>query len=346
MSNGQDQATQAALANLKQHQQPHVGGTHPEPFLTDPASFRSGRSADEINTSQAGQLVPAPAPKRTPAVMDLAEVIGSDAVTGIENNGQIVFHAAGDTGAGQHDDLGQVVNVMAMDCHRPNPADRPSFFLHLGDVTYNQVYPQSKATLYQPKFYVPYSNYPGKILAIPGNHDSNPQEDQNSINVFQDNFCASLPTPQQLAALLQSAKRAPIYQPGVYFRLDAPFVQILALFSNGGEKEGVIRGGVVGDNQWNFLVEQLKEIKDARNGARSCWRCTTRPSAAVAVTPAAGTCSKIWMKPSKPQASRPTRSSPAMRTTTNASRAPSPSMEKKCKFRTSWRVAGDTTFRG
>ena len=55
-----------------------------------------------------------------------------------------------------------------------------------------------------------------------------------------------------------------MYQPGVFFRLDAPFVQILALFSNGGEREGVIKGGVVGNDQWNFLVEQLKQVKPSR----------------------------------------------------------------------------------
>jgi Calcineurin-like phosphoesterase len=169
-----------AIEKLKQAQKPHISGTHPAPFLADPAHFRSGRRSDEISQSQAGQLIAAPEPKRSPSVMDLAEVIGSDSVTKIQQNGQIVFHAAGDTGAGQHEDLGQVANIMAMDFHRPNPADRPSFFLHLGDVTYNLVFGQveSKSALYQPQFYIPYSNSPGKILAIPGNHDSNPEEER------------------------------------------------------------------------------------------------------------------------------------------------------------------------
>jgi Calcineurin-like phosphoesterase len=165
-----------ALENLKQAQTPHIAGTHPAPFLSDPAHFRSGRGPAEIESAQAGQLIAVPEPKRSPPVMDLAEVIGSAAVTQVQNNGQIVFHTAGDTGTGQHEDLGQVANVMSMDYHRPNPADRPSFFLHLGDVTYNLVFGrvESKTALYQPQFYLPYSNYPGKILAIPGNHDSNP----------------------------------------------------------------------------------------------------------------------------------------------------------------------------
>src|SRR5690348_12838573 len=89
------------------------------------------------------------------------------------------------------------------------------------------------------------------------NHDSNPQEDPKSIDAFEDNFCAPLPqTQNELTRVLQSPKRTPLYQPGVYFRLDAPFVQILALFSNGGEQEGVIKGGIIGNDQWNFLVGQ------------------------------------------------------------------------------------------
>src|SRR5262249_49277481 len=145
------------------------------------------------------------------------------------------------------------------------------FFLHLGDVVYNLVFGkvESKSGMYKPQFYRPYSNYPGKILAIPGNHDSDPEEDPNSIDAFEHNFCAPLPkTEAQLTALIQSPKRPPMYQPGVSFRLDAPFVQILALFSNGGEKEGVIRGDIVGDDQWHFLGQQLKQIKDARNAGQ------------------------------------------------------------------------------
>jgi 3',5'-cyclic AMP phosphodiesterase CpdA len=89
---------------------------------------------------------------------------------------------------------------------------------------------------------------------------------QNS-SAFQDNFCADPPSSDSdLAKLLNSPNRAPMYQPSVYFRLEAPFAQIIGLFSNGGEKEGVIRGDIAGDSQWNFLVDQLKQIKAARDG--------------------------------------------------------------------------------
>ena len=123
-----------------------------------------------------------------------------------------------------------------------------------------------RASCYAPQFYRPYSDYPGKILAIPGNHDSDPEEDPNSIGAFQDNFCAPLPTSQaELTKLLETPRRTPMNQPGVYFRLDAPFVQVLALFSNGGEHEGVIRGDIPGNDQWDFLNEQLRLIKTARD---------------------------------------------------------------------------------
>lgn len=269
--NHTDNTADQAIEELKHRQRPHLSGTHPAPFLTDPAEFRSGRSSAELEQSQEGQLIAAPAPERSPPVMDLAEVIGSDAVTEIQHSGQIVFHTVGDTGAGKHEDLGQVVSIMAMDFHRPNPADRPAFFLHLGDVIYNLIFGQveSKSAMYQPQFYSPYSNYPGKILAIPGNHDSDPEEDAKSIDAFQANFCAPPPqTAAQMTQIIRSPKRTPMYQPGVYFRLDAPFVQILALFSNGGEHEGVIRGGIVGDDQWHFLGQQLKQIKDVRNNGQ------------------------------------------------------------------------------
>jgi hypothetical protein len=203
--------------------------------------------------------------------MELGEVIGAQAVDEISHSGQLVFQSAGDTGFGGTWDLELVAQVMAMDLQRPNPADRPAFFFHLGDVIYNHQYnsPESKKNMYQPQFYVPYEHYPAKILAIPGNHDSNPQEDPDSIGAFQDNFCGDPPQKDaHLKELLNSPDRPPMYQPGVYFRLDAPFAQVIGLFSNGGEHEGVLRGGVAGDSQWNFLIEQLKEIKADRDAGK------------------------------------------------------------------------------
>ena len=256
---------------MKQHQPPRIPIQSQPPFLQAPANFGSLRTRKQLDQAQAGQIIPIPAPKRSPSVLDLAEVIGTPYVEEISQSGQVVFHCTGDTGFGAPWDVELVAQVMAMDLHQPNPADRPAFFFHVGDVIYNHQYhfPESKKNMYEPQFYVPYEHYSAKIVAIPGNHDSNPQEDPNSIDAFEENFCADPPdSDADLAKLLSSPNRPPMYQPGVYYRLDTPFAQIIALFSNGGEHEGVIRGAVAGDSQWNFLIEQLTEIKAARDGGK------------------------------------------------------------------------------
>ena len=256
---------------MKHHQPGRIPIHSQPPFLQVPANFGSARTRQQLDESQAGQIIPIPPPKRSPSVFELAEIVGQQYADEISQSGQVVFHSAGDTGFGGTWDLELVAQVMAMDLHRPNPADRPAFFFHLGDVIYNHQYnsPESKENMYQPQFYVPYGHYSGKIVAIPGNHDSNPQEDPKSIDAFEENFCADPPkSDANLAKLLSAPSRAPMFQPGVYYRLDTPFVQIIALFSNGGENEGVIRGGVAGDSQWSFLIEQLTEIKAARDSGK------------------------------------------------------------------------------
>jgi 3',5'-cyclic AMP phosphodiesterase CpdA len=272
------------LQHLKRHQTRFIPGTHDKPFLDEPAEFQSTRDADDIAASQIAQLVAIPKPARDPPILDLAHVIGSSHVNEIVRSGQIVLHAVGDTGNPKQSDLGEVVPVMSRDFHRPNPADHPAIFLHLGDVCYNyysdqtkQVIPAPKSWFYKTQFYEPYANYPGKIIAIPGNHDSDPEEDPHSIEAFQANFCAPLPTTAaELDQLIRSTTRTPMYQPGVYYRFDAPFVQVIALFSNGGEIAGVIRNSSrvnVGNDQWDFLVSQLGAIKKERDADPSARRC-------------------------------------------------------------------------
>ena len=88
-------------------------------------------------------------------------MVGAQYVQEITQSGQLVFQSAGDSGFGGTWDLELVAQVMAMDLHRPNPADQPAFFFHLGDIIYNHQYnfPESKANMYQPQFYVPYEHY-------------------------------------------------------------------------------------------------------------------------------------------------------------------------------------------
>ena len=63
-----------------------------------------------------------------------------------------------------------------------------------------------------------------------------------------------------------------MYQPGAYFTLVAPFVDIICLFSNGMESgfgaicsnENVPTSDVIGNVQYDFLVNQLKAIARTR----------------------------------------------------------------------------------
>jgi predicted phosphodiesterase len=206
-----------------------------------------------------GTLQAVPPPRRNPPVMNLAEVIGDAGVKEILDSGQIVFHTVGDTGKGQHTEQTDVAALMSDDFNRPNPADHPAFFFHLGDV----IYGPHKVDAYQEEFYNPYAGYPGKIVAIAGNHDGEvlPSTDPETLTAFLQNFVA----PERgFARSAGSQMRETMTQPGVYFLLEAPFVRILGLYSNVAENPGFISGGVIGGAQRQFLVDQLTEIARKR----------------------------------------------------------------------------------
>ena len=236
-----------------------VAGTQQPPFLTDRADFHIQPDALRAARIQ-GALHAVPPPRRDPPVLNLSEAIGDAAVQEIVTSGQIVFHTVGDTGLGAHMVQTDVAALMTDDYHRPNPADHPAFFFHLGDV----IYGPHKSDAYTDQFYTPYASYPGKIFAIPGNHDGEvkPSTDPESLTAFLENFVA----PQrQFSPSAGSQMREAMTQPGVYFLLEAPFVRILGLYSNSAENPGFISGGVVGPAQKQFLVDQLTEIARKRN---------------------------------------------------------------------------------
>jgi hypothetical protein len=54
-------------------------------------------------------------------------------------------------------------------------------------------------------------------------------------------------------------------QPGVYWCLDAPFTQIVGLYSNSAENPGFISGTKPGPKQKQWLVKTLKALKSARD---------------------------------------------------------------------------------
>ena len=203
-----------------------------------------------------GTLKPIPKLKGD-GMMLLAGIIGQEGSDAIAATGQIILHVGGDTGVPDTDrETRQVMvaDAMAREYDAARPETSPAFFLHLGDVVYGPN-PDS----YLDQFYRPYMHYPGKIVAIPGNHDG---ESAAKMAAFQKYFCASVPA---VPAIAGSIFRETMTQPGVYWCLDAPFVQIVGLYSNSAENPGYISGPAIGQVQKQWLVNTLKAIKSRRD---------------------------------------------------------------------------------
>jgi hypothetical protein len=103
---------------------------NPEPqFLGDPAEFQAHFDAARSEAVHA-MLHKIPAPRRSPPVMTLEEVIGPEDVVKVRGCGRIVFHVVGDTGKGKHSPQSEVIDLMRADYDpsRP-PADQPAFLL-------------------------------------------------------------------------------------------------------------------------------------------------------------------------------------------------------------------------
>jgi hypothetical protein len=188
-------------------------------------------------------------------------------ITEIQNNGQLVFDILGDSGASTKNDFPHELAVAgAVTAYIQSTAgrDRPSFMFHLGDL----IYDFGEAEYYFDQFYSPFRNYAAPIIAIPGNHDSfvvpGTAPEDEPLKTYMRNFCAQEPT---VTAEAGSLHRTAMTEPGVYFALDAPFIRIIAMFSNALEDPGVISNksgewGAVPDYQLSFLNAQLQKIKD------------------------------------------------------------------------------------
>lgn len=205
---------------------------------------------------------PIPAP-RGDSVLSLADVIGADGVGEIEREGAIRFHAVGDTGRPDVHNANQegVTLQMAADYSPTAAGKNPAFFFHLGDV----IYGPDKEQMYRDEFYRPYKDYPGKILAIAGNHDGEvfAGTDPDPLKAFLDNFCA------QEAAVPPIADEVRIFretmtQPGVYYLLRAPFVDVVALYSNIAEGPGSIVGADGDSAQKDWLTQTLRTLSEER----------------------------------------------------------------------------------
>ena len=199
--------------------------------------------------------------------MGLAAIIGAAGVEEIARAGQIRFHATGDTGNLHSQNAENVSQQMAADYDVNNSERNPAFFLHLGDV----IYGPHKSESYRDEFYRSYKGYPGKIIAIPGNHDGEifQSTDPKSLQAFLDNFCAKSATVPPAAAAVRILRET-MTQPGVFWWLDAPFVDVIGLYTNFAEGPGFLEGGPSNNRdrkQIEWLTATLQTIAKTRKSA-------------------------------------------------------------------------------
>src|SRR5262252_7882931 len=153
---------------------------------------------------------------------------------------------------------------MSQDVDTSQLANGPAFLFHLGDVNYFDTTPSS----WQQQFFEPFAAYQNKIIAIPGNHDCEVKLSQqhSTLEAFMENFCQPQPIVPPAARNVYPARQMPA-QPGVFWRLDAPFVQIIGLCSNVGENGGALRGTDVGDDMYKWFEKTLLQVAQKQKDA-------------------------------------------------------------------------------
>ncbi len=245
---------------------PAFGQPKPGPDATE---FKVPHPSDDPLYAKTNekQVDPIPAPRGgTEPVLTLEQVwgpmLGAGKVDAITKAGQIVFHSVGDTGNIKAPTDESLVADAAQADLASSPADAaPAFFFHLGDV----VYSFGEAQYYYDQFYEPWRTYQNPILGLAGNHDGlvYSGDPAPTLDAWLRNFCATTPvmTPES-GGLIRTA----MIQPGVFYTFDAPFVRILAIYSNVLEDPGVIstEGNTrptLNDTQLTFLQTALNRCK-------------------------------------------------------------------------------------
>jgi len=88
-----------------------------------------------------------------------------------------------------------------------------------------------------------------------------PSTDPVTLAAFQENFCAPAntqpPLAKQFGVLMPN-------QPGPYWHLTAPFIDIVALYTNADENVGIISNAMIGTTQKTWLQARLTAIAAAR----------------------------------------------------------------------------------
>jgi hypothetical protein len=242
----------------------------------DPSTFEIKHASDDeayatidaLNKAHQIKALPFPTPRggedgKEPR-LSLAGVLGGneDWAAQIQARGQIVFHALGDCGSTRSPKTqNEVTDKLVSDFEEADPKEVPEFHLLLGDI----VYSFGESEYYYDQFYEPYRNYPAPILAVAGNHDGmvtdprNPKLAHDSLKGFLDNFCQpEFVISKDAGGLSRTAQ----IQPGVYYTFEAPFVRIIALYSNMLEDPGTLTfEGEDGKKQLDFLAAALARAK-------------------------------------------------------------------------------------
>jgi hypothetical protein len=235
--------------------------------IKHPSDNPAYKQIDALNREHKLAALPFPAPRDLPEpTLTLAAVLGeseSALQKRLAANGQIVFHAVGDTGSTRGPENQNLVSDKMVNDFTDQDQAQPVFFFHLGDV----IYSFGEARYYYDQFYEPYRDYPAPIVALAGNHDGMvaPGTGATTLAAFLDNFCAAdFEVTPEAGGLSRTAQ----IQPGVFFTFEAPFVRILALYSNTLEDPGVISDSTIGDSQLTYLKAALDRVKSEDfNGA-------------------------------------------------------------------------------
>jgi len=242
----------------------------PEP-TPDPTRFKvkhpsdgpAYKEIDELNREHKIQPLPFPPPRGgVEPRLTLGQVFGGKtaAIDKITSAGQIVFHATGDCGSTRGPQTQSLVtDKMVSDFQETDTKEIPQFNLLLGDV----VYSFGEAQYYYDQFYEPYRDYPAPILAVAGNHDGMVAPDIHaaSLAAFLRNFCSdTFAVTPEAGGLSRTAQ----IQPGVFFTFEAPFVRILAVYSNTLEDPGVISNPTIGHSQLDYLKAALNRVKSEK----------------------------------------------------------------------------------
>lgn len=216
------------------------GGTYKTPYVTQ---YAKGKVRG-----------PVPTPRSLEPML-LTSVVGND-VPGFSTDAQgvqtIVFDLLGDSGAASAKKLVGEKTVGDMLAEH-SKIQQPAFMFHVGDV----VYFYGEKQFYYGQFADIFRNYPAPIFAIPGNHDAITYDpSMMSLDSFQQAFCSATPSHWDGFG---GIARTTMTQPGVFFRLDAPLVSIIGLYSNCGESLGWLD-----EQQYAFLQMQLDLLKTKR----------------------------------------------------------------------------------